>query len=102
VDPAQIQPLGGPLFASPGITDEMVYYRAVEADLSERSTPEGDGSVMEEAGEVVLLDLIDALTLCRNGENPDAKTEVGLLRLCDTLGYLPHLQCFADEVQRKA
>jgi hypothetical protein len=26
------------------------------------------------------------------------KTEVALLRLCDRLGYLPHLGVFADEM----
>ena len=29
---------------------------------------------------------------------PDMKTELGLLRLADHLGYLPQLGCFADEL----
>lgn len=98
INVADVVPLGGPLFASPGITDEMVYYRAVAVDLEQRQEPQGDGSVMEEAGEVVLMDLDQAIARCRDGSIPDTKTEIGLLRLCSLIGYLPTLGCFADEV----
>ena len=102
IEPERFVTLGGPLFASPGITDETVHYRAVETDLDFRGEPVTDGSIMEEAGEVILLDLIEALRICRSGENPDAKTEIGLLRLCAHIGYLPQLECFADELERKS
>lgn len=82
---ADVRPLGGPLFASPGITDEQVHYRRVETDLASRGEPEGDGSVMEQAGEVVLLDLDEAIRRCRRGEIPDTKTEIALLRLRDAI-----------------
>ena len=98
IDPSRFVPLGGPLFASPGITDEMVYYRAVETPLDAREAPHTDGSIMEEAGEVILLDLVEALRLCRDGTNPDAKTEIGLLRLCSLIGYLPELACFQSDL----
>lgn len=97
VDPGDMVTLGGPLFASPGITDECVHYRAVAVDLAARSEPQGDGSVMEEAGEVVLLDLDDAIARCRRGEIADAKTELGLLRLCNQIGYVPQLGRFLDD-----
>jgi ADP-ribose pyrophosphatase len=86
VAPEATQPLGGPLFASPGISDEKIHFRHVEADLSRPATPTGDGSEMERAGRVVLLPLDEALRRCRTGEIPDLKTEVALHRLVDVLG----------------
>ena len=80
-----VEPLGGPLFASPGLSDEMVHYRCVRTDLDALGTPTGDGSVMEEAGGVVLLPLEEAIARCRDGRIPDAKTEVALLRLRDRI-----------------
>lgn len=85
VRPADTRPLGGPLFASPGITDEKVHFRHVEVDLARRGTPRGDGSEMERAGRVLVLPLVEALAKCRSGEIPDMKTEVGLRRLADHL-----------------
>lgn len=93
-----IRSLGGPFFPSPGITPEMVYLAAVEARLDERGEPEGDGSVMEEGATVEVLELRDAITRCRDGRLPDAKTEIGLLRLADLVGYIPQLDCFVDEL----
>jgi len=78
---ADIRPLGAPLFASPGITDEKVHFRHVEVDLARRGTPTGDGSVMEQAGRVLILPLGEALARCRSGAMPDMKSEVGLGRL---------------------
>ncbi|MDA1193859.1 MAG: NUDIX hydrolase [Planctomycetota bacterium] len=85
VTPESIEPLGGAMFASPGITDEKVYYRAVRVDFATRVAPPGDGSVMEEAGGVVILDLHEAIARCRSGAIPDAKTELALVRLRDRL-----------------
>jgi hypothetical protein len=50
---------------------------------------------MEEFGRVHVMELGEAITACRTGAIPDMKTEVGLLRLADHLGYLPQLGCFA-------
>ena len=44
------------------------------------------------------MELGDAIEACRSGEIPDLKTEVGLLRLADHLGWLPQLDCFVDEL----
>ena len=51
-----------------------------------------------EATRPVVLDLTEALAMCRDGRIPDMKTEVGLLRLADSLGYIPQLSCFVDEL----
>jgi ADP-ribose pyrophosphatase len=85
VEPRATRPLGGPLFPTPGITDEKVHFRHVEVDLARPGAPTGDGSVMERAGRVVVLPLAEALRRCRTGEIPDMKTEVGLQRLTDVL-----------------
>lgn len=87
IDPARLEVLGGPLFPSPGISDEKVYFCAAEVDLAERDEPEGDGSVMEQAGQVMFRTIEEALARCRSGEEPDMKTEIGLLRLASHLGY---------------
>ena len=90
--------LGDETFASPGITDEKLYYCAAPADLGQARGGAGDGSVMEEGAVLRVLDLAAAIEACRTGEVPDMKTEVGLLRLADHLGYLPQLGCFVDEL----
>jgi ADP-ribose pyrophosphatase len=91
-------PLGGETFASPGTSDEKLWFCAAAADPGRAVAPEGDGTAMEEAGRIVLRPLGEAIAACRSGEIPDLKTEVGLLRLADHLGYLPQLDCFADEL----
>jgi len=90
--------VGGGTFASPGTSDEKVYYCAGEVVAAERTAPEGDGSVMEECARIVTRELRSAIEACRTGEIPDMKTEVALLRLADHLGYLPQLGCFVDEL----
>ncbi len=98
VDPDDTVELGAPMFPTPGITDEKVFYRAVESPLADRVEPESDGSIMEEAGEVVILPIDEAVRRCRSGEMPDSKTEVALLRLCDLIGYSVQLGRFLDEL----
>ncbi len=90
--------IGDALFASPGTSDEKVFFCAGPAALDRAELPPGDGSVMEQGGELVSLELREAIEACRRGEIPDMKTEVGLLRLADHLGYLPQLDCFVDEL----
>ncbi|MCO5165546.1 MAG: NUDIX hydrolase [Planctomycetes bacterium] len=99
VDPAAVQPLGQDgFFPSPGVTDEKVYLLAAEVDPATRGRAEGDGSVQELGTRMVTRDLRDAIRACRAGEVADAKTELGLLRLADLLGYLPQLDCFVDDL----
>jgi ADP-ribose pyrophosphatase len=90
--------MGGETFASPGTSDEKVYYCAGPVRLSELRRPGGDGSVMEEVSEIVRHELGEAIEACRRGDIPDMKTELALLRLCDHLGFLPQLGCFVDEL----
>ena len=98
VDAADVRALGAPSFASPGVADEKVHFRAVEAALGALSPPAGDGSPMEEGGGVVVMTLSDAIDACRRGEVPDLKTEVALLRLADAIGYVPALDRFVEDL----
>lgn len=82
-------PLGGETFASPGTTDEKLYFCVAPAPLEERGAAAGDGSTMEEWSRVHLFELGEALAMCRDGRIPDMKTEVALGRLCEHLGYVP-------------
>jgi len=99
-DAAVFREIGGETFASPGTSDEKVYYCAGPVRLAEASAGggHGDGSVMEEHGRIVVHELSDAIEACRLGEIPDMKTEIALLRLADHLSYLPQLGCFVDEL----
>ncbi len=90
--------IGGETFASPGTSDEKIYFCAAEADLGAARDAPGDGSVMEEAGRLVLMELGAAIEACRSGAIPDMKTEVALLRLADHLGWLPQLGLFAADL----
>lgn len=99
VDPAKVHDLGlHGFFPTPGVTDEKVYLVSAEVDPTRRGAAEGDGSVMEQGSRLVTRELRDAIRACRAGEIPDAKTELGLLRLADQLGYLPQLDCFVQDL----
>jgi ADP-ribose pyrophosphatase len=98
LSPEGFRVIGGETFASPGTGDEKLYFCAGAADTSKADPGRGDGSVMEECARLVTLELGEAIEACRSGAIPDMKTEVGLLRLADHLGYLPQLGCFVDEL----
>lgn len=102
VDRSTLHPLGGETFASPGTTDEKLYFCSAAAALAERAAPTGDGSVMEEWSRVHLIDLGEALAMCRDGRIPDMKTELALARLADELGFVPMLDRFIWEVDGAA
>lgn len=87
VDPSTIVELGAPAHPSPGITDEKVFFVSVQADLDSARPPQGDGSVMEEVGGLVIVDLDEAIERVRNGPAGDMKTEIALLRLRDRLSH---------------
>lgn len=95
---ADVASLGGSFFPSPGITPEKVYLARCRADLDDRGEAEGDGSVMEEGATAEVFELREAIRMCRRGEIQDAKTEIGLLRLADALGYIPQLGCFVEDL----
>jgi hypothetical protein len=98
IDLAQVAELGDGTFASPGTSDEKVYYCSVPLDALEGGEATGDGTTMEEATRPVVFDLREAIRMCRDGRLPDMKTEVGLLRLADRIGYLPQLDRFVHEL----
>jgi ADP-ribose pyrophosphatase len=97
-EPGRFHEIGGETFASPGTGDEKIYFYAGAIDPTKAHAGGGDGSVMEESAHLVVLDLAEAIERCRDGSIPDMKTEIGLLRLADHLGYLPQLRCFVDEL----
>lgn len=82
--------LGGETFASPGTTDEKIFFcaaRVADVEALPDAPPEGDGSVMEEWSRSHVFELGEALEACRDGRIPDMKTEVALGRLASHLGY---------------
>jgi ADP-ribose pyrophosphatase len=98
VPAGEFRVLGGESFASPGTSDEKLRFCCAPAPLAQASAGAGDGSVMEEGARLISLELGEAIEACRSGAIPDMKTELGLLRLADHLGYLPQLGCFVDEL----
>ncbi len=98
VRPDEVRILGAGFFPTPGVTDEKVFLAEAEVDPAKAGAIEGDGSVMEEGASVVIRELRAAIAACRRGEIVDAKTEIGLFRLADSLGYIPQLGVFVDEL----
>ncbi len=92
--------LGVDVFASPGTTDEKLFFCAAGVPLADADidAADGDGSVMEQGADLRTMELGEAITACRQGVIPDMKTEVGLLRLADHLGYVPQLGCFIADL----
>ena len=85
VDLSAIEDLGAACFPTPGVGDEKVYFKAVRCDLDVACPPSGDGSVMEEVGGLVIMDLQEAVDACRSGRIADMKTEIALIRLRDRI-----------------
>ncbi|MCP3920296.1 MAG: NUDIX hydrolase [bacterium] len=98
LDPEDLAVIGDETFASPGVTDEKIFYCAGGVRFGDAAEANGDGSVMEEWSQLARFELRAAITACRNGSIPDMKTEVALWRLADHVGYLPQLGCFARDL----
>lgn len=79
------QPLGPSSFPCPGVLAERLFFVRVEVVPNERGEPGLDGSALERGGRVISLPLARALEACRSGEIEDAKTELGLRRLAESL-----------------
>ena len=90
--------LGGGTYSSPGAGMEKLHYRAVEVDPGMAGEPKGDGHPLEEVGDIQFQELCEAITWCRCGMIEDSKTEIGLYRLANYLGYLPELGLWKHEL----
>lgn len=77
VAPERFRPLGRPVYLSPGVIAERLYYFAAEVDEAERGVPAEDGSPVEARAEIRLVPFQEAL----EGPIGDAKSEVGIARL---------------------
>jgi ADP-ribose pyrophosphatase len=66
------------------IGERHIFY-AVEVDPGSRGTPSEDGSALERAARVTAVRLADALRECQRGFIRDAKTELALRRLVESL-----------------
>ena len=82
--------LGPPTWPSPGIISERLFFVQLTVNPERRGEPSLDGSALERDGRVVAVPLERALHLCRTGRIEDAKTELGLRRLSETLQLAPN------------
>ena len=80
-----LKELGPWTFPSPGMIGERHLFFSVAVDPKTRSTPTEDGSPLERSAAIVAVSLRDALVHCRSGAIPDAKTELALRRLAESL-----------------
>ena len=84
--PETFRPLGAPVFLSPGVLAERLYYFAAEVVPAERGAPTEDGTPVEARAAVRFFALADALEACDAGRIGDAKSELGLRRFATERG----------------
>lgn len=82
---SELQVLGPSTLPAPAVVAERHFYFSVRVDPRRRQDPTLDGSALEQLGVVIEVPLADALAACRSGEIEDAKTELGLRRLAESL-----------------
>jgi len=88
-----IEPLGGPLWATPGVCAEILHYFSADATGAREAPIEGDGSPFEALASVRWLPLEQAIArVCGAGSAAlgeegigDLRAELGLRRLADRL-----------------
>jgi len=83
------QMLGPPVWPSPGVLSERLFFVQLEVQPERRDEPSLDGSALERHGKVVAVPLERALELCRAGRIQDAKTELALRRLAENPNQAP-------------
>ncbi len=81
----RLQRLGFPMFSTPGIIAERLYFYSVNVDPNERGIPTEDGSPLEKGGIVELFSLHEVFEAIEDGKILDSKTEIGLNRLSNVL-----------------
>ncbi len=84
-----LRELGPPIYPCPGVIAEAQYLFSVEVTFGKARRPPSDGSVLEEAGQVVAVPLRVALEAVRQGMVADAKSELVLRRLAERVGLQP-------------
>jgi ADP-ribose pyrophosphatase len=88
IEVAKVEPLGPPMYPTPGMCAELFHFAAAEVTDEQRAAmrpPQGDGSPFEEGAELEWVALDEALARCADGRIQDLKTEVGLRRLREKL-----------------
>ncbi len=86
-----IEPLGGPLWATPGVCAEQLYYFSADATGVEAAALVGDGSPFEALAQTIWLPLDEAIARAcgagteTSGESGDLRAELGLRRLAARL-----------------
>jgi ADP-ribose pyrophosphatase len=83
VTPESVRILGGPFFVTPGILSEKIHITCADVTGLTHQSPQGDGSPLEEGGTLRWYSLEGLLQACRQGQVPDAKTEIALTRFRD-------------------
>ena len=86
IEAKSVEPLGPPLYPSPGMCAELFHFVRAEVHEQEAALPPGDGSPFEEGARLEWVELDEALARCARGEIQDLKTELGLRRLRESLG----------------
>lgn len=87
VEPAKVTLLGAPFFVAPGIISEKIFLCALEVSGLTRTPPKGDGSPLEEGGEISWRTAAQLRAACLSGEVQDAKTELALNRFEASSAY---------------
>jgi ADP-ribose pyrophosphatase len=80
IAPDSVVVLGAPVFVAPGILSEKVFMTAVDVTGKAQMEPKGDGSPMEEGGELRWRSIEELRQAIASGEVQDAKTEIVLYR----------------------
>ena len=81
VEPSRIVRLGPAFFVAPGILSEKIHLCAVEVSGSTQHEARGDGSPLEDGGELSWRTEAELEARIQSGEISDAKTEIALSRL---------------------
>ncbi len=85
VESVLINRLGFPMFSSPGIIAERLYFFSVQVNPNDRGVPTEDGSPLEKGGIVELFSINEILEYIQEGKVLDCKTEIGINRLYNIL-----------------
>ncbi|HUJ27356.1 MAG TPA: NUDIX domain-containing protein, partial [Myxococcales bacterium] len=79
IAPADVRPLGPPMYPTPGMCAEVFHFVHSEVAVDAVAVqPAGDGSIFEEGASLEWAVISEALTRCAHGRIRDLKTEIGL------------------------